>query len=195
MGGQIDRHPQHHTVWTAVAGLFAALWAGLVFATASSAAHDLGWASLVIAAYVVATFFLPLPLLPIRDERKVALRRAEREKQLQMTIASLSAAVARLNDPVAGPQVLAPQLVAECSALISAAWEGKTELSTEQGSGDVQTANAFLKKTRPILASYYSDEMYRVDRDIPEGASADYVAKALSNALPALHNFQNRYPA
>jgi hypothetical protein len=95
MGGATERHPNHHTVWTAVLSLFGALWGGLVFATKSPVAHDVGWASLGFAAYIGASFFLPLWLPPIRDEAKVAQRRSEYERKLRMTIEAIRMEAAR----------------------------------------------------------------------------------------------------
>lgn len=98
----IDRHPHHRTIWTAALGLFGALWAGLVFTTKAPVSHGIGWASLAIAAYIFLSFFLPLPLPPIRDERKVAARRAEHERQLQLIIAALREEVAQNKEGPSG---------------------------------------------------------------------------------------------
>lgn len=90
------------------------------------------------------------------------------------------------------PHHQATELLAECNRLISETWEGQAELSTEPGTGDVGSVNALFRKARPILAKHYPDEMHRLDYDVPEGASAEQVGKALSNALPAFHNFQKK---
>jgi hypothetical protein len=90
---------------------------------------------------------------------------------------------------------LAGELIAECSNLIGGIWAGKSELSQAPGSGDIQTANAFLRKLRPILGKHYNEQITRVNHDIPEGSSEAHVAMVLGEVLPALHGFQKRYPA
>jgi hypothetical protein len=90
------------------------------------------------------------------------------------------------------PADLAQELLDECTTLMQEAWQGG-KLSNEPGSGNVANAVAFLQRARPLVVKYYPDEMYRLPESIRSDASASHVHEVLTNALPALHNFKNRY--
>ncbi|MFN0152802.1 MAG: hypothetical protein ACKVUT_00305 [Gaiella sp.] len=91
------------------------------------------------------------------------------------------------------PAEMAQELLGKFEAQIGAIWEGQSVLSTEHGTGPVDAANALLRQARPICARYYAEQQYRLGPDIPDGASASHVESVLTNALPALHGFKNRY--
>jgi hypothetical protein len=72
-GGKTERHPHHVPVWTAVMGVFAAFGIALLFF--DGVFLILGGVCLAAAFWVLLSFFLPLPLPPLRDERLIKLRR------------------------------------------------------------------------------------------------------------------------
>jgi hypothetical protein len=135
-----------------------------------------------------------IPIQPMQPRSEGQSRRVrELVQRLSWFLGGLKTREPQGDEP--SPHVQAEELLAACKRLISEAWEGQAELSKHSGTGDVESANAFFRKARPILARHYPDEMHRLDYDVPGGASADQVGKALSNALPAFHNFLKKYPA
>jgi hypothetical protein len=75
IGGETERHPHHYTVWGLVLTALLALGGILVAVTTDWAFRGIGIAALVLALYVLLSFFGPLPLVPLWDERVVRARR------------------------------------------------------------------------------------------------------------------------
>jgi hypothetical protein len=98
MGGQTDRHPQHNAAWGTITGFLGIIWGYLYFNSHNDAAHVIAWICFGVAAYIVASFFSPLPLIPLRDERKVEARRVEEEKKMRGVIAALAESLRELQE-------------------------------------------------------------------------------------------------
>jgi hypothetical protein len=75
MGGDTNRHPQHYTVWGLVLTVLTAISAATLAVSSDWTLRGIGIASVAVALYIVASFFIPLALPPIWNERVVVARR------------------------------------------------------------------------------------------------------------------------
>jgi hypothetical protein len=98
MGGNTDRHPQHYTVWGLILTALLAFGGTLLAITTDLALRGIGIGALALAAYIVLSFFMPLPLPPLWDERVVKARRATAK---QVIIDRLHKQAPAERDPVA----------------------------------------------------------------------------------------------
>ena len=101
MGGSVKQHPHHDLNWGVIGGGLAVIGTGLVFATDSILWLILGAIFLFFFAWIVASVFLPLRLLPLRDVEIVKARRIEANRLLDARIKELNDALQehlRLNE-------------------------------------------------------------------------------------------------